>query len=375
MAGTGLTFRPDGERVRDATTAGAQPDTGTSGGNNINLAQIVDAPDLKAIEALAGTSGLLAKTAANTWALRTLAAPAAGLTITNPAGVAGNPTFALANDLSALEGLGSTGIACRTATDTWAQRSLAAPAAGLTISNPAGIAGNPTFALANDTAALEGLSGTGYARRTGVDTWTLDTSIPWASISSTPTTLAGYGITDAQGLDSDLTAIAGLSPSNDDVIQRKSGAWTNRTMAELLADLGYAVGTWTPVVTFGTPGDVSVAYTVQQGRYVRMGALVVAWLDIGFTPTYTTAAGNFAITGLPHTIENVMNIMGTFTQGANAVTLNAGATTASFVGVLNSTGIAVQDWGSATARANWTVTQITSGTGRRLTGMIVYRAA
>ena len=41
-----------------------------------------------------------------------------------------------------------------------------------------------------------------------------------------------------QPLDSDLTAIAGLAPSNDDVVQRKAGAWTNRTMAQLLSDLG-----------------------------------------------------------------------------------------------------------------------------------------
>lgn len=38
--------------------------------------------------------------------------------------------------------------------------------------------------------------------------------------------------------DADLTAIAGLSPSNDDVIQRKAGAWTNRTPAQLKTDLG-----------------------------------------------------------------------------------------------------------------------------------------
>lgn len=41
-----------------------------------------------------------------------------------------------------------------------------------------------------------------------------------------------------QPLDQDLTSIAGLSPSNDDIIQRKAGAWTNRTIAQLLADLG-----------------------------------------------------------------------------------------------------------------------------------------
>lgn len=48
-----------------------------------------------------------------------------------------------------------------------------------------------------------------------------------------------------QTLDSDLTAIAGLSPSNDDIIQRKAGAWTNRTKAQLAVDIlpyAYPVG-------------------------------------------------------------------------------------------------------------------------------------
>ncbi|HEX8653117.1 MAG TPA: hypothetical protein VF708_20030 [Pyrinomonadaceae bacterium] len=40
-----------------------------------------------------------------------------------------------------------------------------------------------------------------------------------------------------QPLDQDLTDIAALAPVNDDVIQRKSGAWTNRTVAQLKADL------------------------------------------------------------------------------------------------------------------------------------------
>src|SRR6266511_2000934 len=50
------------------------------------------------------------------------------------------------------EALSGTGIAVRIAADTWVVRSLAAPAAGITITNPAGIAGNPTFTLANDLA-------------------------------------------------------------------------------------------------------------------------------------------------------------------------------------------------------------------------------
>ena len=45
---------------------------------------------------------------------------------------------------------------------------------------------------------------------------------------------------DYQPLDSDLTTIAGLSPSNDDVLQRKAGAWTNRTIPQLRTDLAQA---------------------------------------------------------------------------------------------------------------------------------------
>lgn len=50
-------------------------------------------------------------------------------------------------------------------------------------------------------------------------------------------TYVDTGLGTKQDSDSDLTAIAGLSPSNDDILQRKSGAWTNRTMAQLKADL------------------------------------------------------------------------------------------------------------------------------------------
>ena len=41
-----------------------------------------------------------------------------------------------------------------------------------------------------------------------------------------------------QPTDSDLTAIAALTPSNDDFLQRKAGAWTNRSIAQVSQDLG-----------------------------------------------------------------------------------------------------------------------------------------
>lgn len=99
------------------------------------------------LESLA-TYGLVSKTAAGTIAGRTLTPPAAGITVSNGNGVAGNPTLALANDLAALEGLASTGFAVRTASDAWIQRSIAV-GSGLSVANGAGVAGNPTISIAD----------------------------------------------------------------------------------------------------------------------------------------------------------------------------------------------------------------------------------
>jgi hypothetical protein len=43
--------------------------------------------------------------------------------------------------------------------------------------------------------------------------------------------------TNVQAWDTDLDAIAGLAATNDDIIQRKVGAWTNRTIPQLATDL------------------------------------------------------------------------------------------------------------------------------------------
>lgn len=58
---------------------------------------------------------------------------------------------------------------------------------------------------------------------------------PTYNIDTTPVTPGDIG---AQPADSDLTTIAALSPAQNDFIQRKSGAWINRTPAQVKVDLG-----------------------------------------------------------------------------------------------------------------------------------------
>lgn len=59
-----------------------------------------------------------------------------------------------------------------------------------------------------------------------------------ANAAAARTTLELVIGTDVEAHDADLTTIAGLSPSDDDILQRKAGAWTNRTLAQYRTDLG-----------------------------------------------------------------------------------------------------------------------------------------
>lgn len=126
-------------------------------------------------------------------------------------------------DLDALSDITGTGIAARIADDTWALRTLTAPAAGFTITDGDGVAGDPTFVLANDLAALEALSGTHTIYyRSAADTWSalaigtgldftgsiLSCTFTVAAGSIGPTELEATAVTPGSYTNSDITVDA-----------------------------------------------------------------------------------------------------------------------------------------------------------------------
>src|SRR3990172_6911029 len=85
-----------------------------------------------------GNQYIVLAAAADLTAERVLTAPAAGITLVD-GGAGGALTITLANDLSALEGLGSTGIAVRSAADTWVQRTITGTANQVVVTDGNGV--------------------------------------------------------------------------------------------------------------------------------------------------------------------------------------------------------------------------------------------
>lgn len=94
----------------------------------------------------------------------------------------------------------------------------------------------------------------------------------------------------------------------------------------------YEEGTWTPVLTFDTAGDLAVSFPVQRGRYVKIGKRVFIDFELSCTPfTFTTSSGYIRITGLPFTPAasttsyGALNFGGITKSGYTQFTANANA--------------------------------------------------
>jgi hypothetical protein len=87
----------------------------------------------------------------------------------------------------------------------------------------------------------------------------------------------------------------------------------------------YEEGTWTPTLSFTTPGNLSVTYIRNVGSYKKIGAQVIANCSIvTATFTHTTASGNATITTLPFTTAaTYYNMAALSYEGITAATLTS----------------------------------------------------
>jgi phage-related tail fiber protein len=315
--GTAVTIAPTFANVASKPT--------TLSGYGITDAQPLDA-DLTAIAGLAGTTGLLRKTAADTWSLDTNSYITGNQTITfsgdatgsgttsvsltlansgvtsgtytsvtvdakgritagtNPGFITGNQTISFSGDAS---GSGTTSVALTLANSgvtagTYTSVTVDAKGRITAGTNPGFITGNQTISFSGDatgsgttsvslTLANSGVTAGTYNNvATEVRPFTVDakgriTSIgtavtiapTFANVASKPTTLSGYGITDAQPLDADLTAIAGLAGTTGLLRKTAANTWSLDTsgMVTSVATSGSGLGfslSGGPITSTGT---------------------------------------------------------------------------------------------------------------------------
>ncbi len=205
--------------------------------------------------------------------------------------------------LNLADGLSITGTnltVTATGTGTVTSVNISQPAAGITVSGgPITSSGSITLALANDLAAVEGLSGTGIVRRTAADTWSAGTAVdlssevtgqlPYTSLAGAPNLslkadLIGGVIPTSQLPSLAITEFLGTAANQAAMLtfSGQRGDWCIRT------DAGANGGTWVLVVDGGS----SLAHWQRLGYPIapvssvnsQTGDVVLGFGDVGAAP-------------------------------------------------------------------------------------------
>jgi hypothetical protein len=237
-----------------------------------------------------------------------------------------------------------------------------------------GTSNNPAWA--SITPADVGSLGSGVATALGVNIGSAGAPVLFNGAGGTPSSIA---LTNGTGL-----PVSGITPSTGTAlgvgsleVGNASDTTISRVSAGVIAVEGVTVptqtgGTWTPALTFATPGNLSVSYLAQYGTYLKIGRLVdVSFNILTNSFTQTTASGNLQITGLPFTSANDGISPWRGALQFEGIT-KAGYTNFAAGPVPNSTAIGVHASGSGVGFSSVAAADVPSGGTVRLQGSVTY---
>lgn len=205
-----------------------------------------------------------------------------------------------------------------------------------------------TLGKVNEVIVVPGTAGTG-GPPSGAAGGVLGGSYPNPSFAADMATQAELDAVAAakQNLDTDLTDIAALSPTNDDIIQRKAGSWVNRTMAQLKTDLAIA---WADISGAVSAVNALIATAIGNER-----TAVATYTGKDFTSGNTFPTFNQSTTGSAATLTTSRTIgilTGDATSAGSGFNGSANNTNAVTLATVNSN---VGSFGSASQVSTLTV--------------------
>lgn len=203
--------------------------------------------------------------------------------------------------------------------------------------------GTINFGAAGLTFASSQIAGTAIA------------SLPWSKLTSTPTTLAGYAITDAQPLDGDLTSIA-ANTTGGFLTRTAANTYTARTLTGTAAEITVTNGDGVAgAPTLSLPSALTLTGKTITGGTFASPTLTTPALGTPASVTLTNA------TGLP--ISTGISGLGT----GSATALAAGASSAN-----TASAIVVRDTNGDFSMRNLTAATLYTSSQVQLTGATGY---
>ncbi len=271
-----------------------------------------------------------------------------------PITTTGTITFALANDLLALSTFGGgTGIAARTAANTWFLRTLTGTANQILIANPDGIGGNPTFSLSPVITGINNLT----AGNININGNTISTTNANGNLILNPNGTGNISIAANAGVPASLVF---QNPTNNGYVGLRAGnvavastlVWTlplvDGTAGQILQTNGAAVLGWASAVSFtGASTNNAIAkYNGIGGTLQNSGVIIDAANNITGSNSIITQNIRIGVTdGNTINISNANGSLNLVPNGIGEVNLVGNTTARPVAGVAS--GIFFDDGASA----------------------------